>query len=465
MDSRRGRQLLLRSVGVSLILAACTRGTPTTNSLAATSSAAPAPAHAVEPAWTGDTSGFTSPPVVNGRVVYVPSEEGGLYAFPSSCAAICSPAWIGNTGPIAVGSQSLNWNPNKPTVAGGSIYVRSKAPHPKVYAFPTSCTESGATCDSTWTAPTATPSDATRDDFYLSPVIAGDTVYIGTFGRGLIALSTSCVGTCDPKWSSSINGLWPPVIQGHTVFQQTQDRLYALDVRTGDVIWQSARAPKGFLSEPTLARGMVFITLRSNRGSAPALYAFPQRCPGLCHPLWTASVPDLYVDGAVVHGDRVYFGTETATGTGVGHVYGFPLHCGTDQGACKPVWTAKTSGEIGFFDVAFSGDVVIATSWEQSEMEAFPLNCGQPTCARLWSFQGTDPDHSFYPITISNGVVYEADRTGHLYALPVACRSDGGTCEPSWVWTSPDALTTPAVIPGKLFTTSSSGHVYAFDLP
>ena len=103
--------------------------------------------------------------------------------------------------------------------------------------------------------------DPTRDDFY------------GT------AVPTACRTTCDPSWINADIVGWPAVVDGNTLYQASRYGLYPLDARTGDVIWRTERPAKGLLSEPTIARGIVFVTFRGNRGGVHSQALRPRHLP------------------------------------------------------------------------------------------------------------------------------------------------------------------------------------------
>ena len=80
-------------IAIVALLAACTASTPSTTARASSSlpSSTP-PGNGFGPAWTADVGGFLSLPVVDPGVVYVSSEDGGLFAFPTSCEASFAPS-------------------------------------------------------------------------------------------------------------------------------------------------------------------------------------------------------------------------------------------------------------------------------------------------------------------------------------------------------------------------------------
>src|SRR5207302_2196681 len=124
-------------------------------------------------------------------VVYVSSEAGQLYAFPTTCGsggATCQPLWRGQTG----GNRAV-----APAVGGGFVWDTSSG---SLYAFPASCTGS---CSP------ALSSFRPGGKFISSdPVVSGGLVYFGTSDGVLYALPTACASarSCEPEWFAKTQG-------------------------------------------------------------------------------------------------------------------------------------------------------------------------------------------------------------------------------------------------------------------
>jgi outer membrane protein assembly factor BamB len=136
--------------------------------------------------WKATTGGVvsSSPAIVNGTV-YVGSADSHLYAFPLSCAQICSPLWSVTTGGAITSS---------PAVAYGSVFVGSGDGN--LYAFRLS--------DQSllWKMTTGGPVTS-------SPAVANGVVYVGSHDHKLYAIAAAGCGgptTCPALWSATTGG-------------------------------------------------------------------------------------------------------------------------------------------------------------------------------------------------------------------------------------------------------------------
>ena len=78
----------------------------------------PVRAGSCEPLWTAEARVFTSSPTVSRGVVYIGSQQTGLFAFDADGCGdeVCDPLWVGETGGAVL---------NSPAVAKGVVYVGS----------------------------------------------------------------------------------------------------------------------------------------------------------------------------------------------------------------------------------------------------------------------------------------------------------------------------------------------------
>ena len=186
-----------------------------------------------------------------------------------------SARWIYTTG----GAVS-----NSPTVADGTVYVRSDR---KVYAL------DAATGRPRWTY-------TTGGAVTSGPAVAGGTVYVGSFDRKVYALNAA---TGRPRWTYSTGGAVTsgPAVAGGTVYVGSFDRkVYALDAATGRPRWTYSTGG-AVTSGPAVAGGTVYVGSEDRK--VYALDAATGR------PRWTYITGGAVTSGPAVAGDTVYVGS------------------------------------------------------------------------------------------------------------------------------------------------------------
>ncbi|MCJ7744172.1 MAG: PQQ-binding-like beta-propeller repeat protein [Dehalococcoidales bacterium] len=182
-------------------------------------------------------------PAVSDNLVYVGGYNGKVYAYPS--AGREEPKWLyprqGNlAGPI-VGSLVTAQGRVYFASASGTVYALDAAEGYKVWDF------------------------RTKEKIWSTPVIAGDTVFIGTFGKKLYALN---IADGTKKWEFKAEGaiVATPVVDGNTVYIGSFDRkLYALDTATGSLKWKfpaveedENKPGKWFWAKPVVYNGVIY---------------------------------------------------------------------------------------------------------------------------------------------------------------------------------------------------------------
>ena len=191
------------------------------------------------PLWSGTTNstvGAFSSPAVAGTTVYVGSDDGRLYAFDAaggeaSCSGApktCSPLWTGATRGVINSS---------PAVDGKTVYVGSD--DGRLYAFDAagvaSCSGAPKTCQPLWTASTNGPVNS-------SPAVANGVVYVGSNDSNVYAFdaagSINCSGgaprSCSALWSAATHaslGVSSPAVANGVVYVGSSDQnLYAFSI-------------------------------------------------------------------------------------------------------------------------------------------------------------------------------------------------------------------------------------------
>ena len=245
--------------------------------------------------WTADLGGTVSgraSPIVANNTLYVLS-TGGLFAFSTDgCGApSCAPLWKGDVIP----GQATT-----PVVGKDLVFATGEYPSDEdeeaLYAFPVGgCGED--VCEPVWVH--------RPGDFPLqSPSYARGRVYLPT-ESGLLSIFES---DGRRRWFElrTAFGITRPAVVNHMLYTGTQDGLFALDERTGSIIWRGL--PGTTVSPPSLAGDLVFVV----GGSPKSLHVFHVDCgsgaAATCTPLLTS---EKIVSGgaqAIVADGMVYIG-------------------------------------------------------------------------------------------------------------------------------------------------------------
>ena len=152
--------------------------------------------------------------------------------------------WTGSTGGAIDGS---------PAVQGKALYVGSE--DGTLYAFPTTCPSPATSCSAIWSAPTGAP-------ITTSPAVAYNEVYIGSNDGILHGWSTLACGSppCNPSWSIvlSTGALSSPAIANGVIFVGSTDgKIFALGARGLLLDW-SADIGAAVTGRPTLVDGTLY---------------------------------------------------------------------------------------------------------------------------------------------------------------------------------------------------------------
>jgi outer membrane protein assembly factor BamB len=174
-------------------------------------------------------------PAVSDNLVNVGGYNGKVYAYPT--AGREEPRWVyprqGNLAGAIVGSLVKAQGRVYFASASGWVYALDAAEGYKVWDF------------------------RTKEKIWSTPAVAGDTLFIGTFGDKLYALNATD-GT--EKWEFKAEGaiVATPVVDGNTVYIGSFDRyLYALDTASGNLKWKFI-AQNWFWAKPVVYNGMIY---------------------------------------------------------------------------------------------------------------------------------------------------------------------------------------------------------------
>lgn len=311
-----------------------------------------------------------------------------------------------------------------------------------------------------------------REDTDSSPVVVGDTVYIGS-NYGIHALD---VNSGRELWRNKTNGFvrTAPAVADGVVYVASEDkRFYAFDAKTGAVKWIYPNSTSVFSSPPVVVNNLVYAGAKDG-----TLYALDT---GTGEPVWSElSGRSIESSPAIVDG-VVYFGNDKGTILAV------------DASSGKEKWHYDTSiSEIKSAPAVAYGTVFIGSN----DGRLYALNATRGTVKWTYSTGGNieaspsvkdgvvyvgSKDTGFYAIdaetgklkwryqaagfidassAISNNAIYFGSKNNFIYGLD----ANTGTL----LWRNmtgsrdKDDITSPAISGNMLYAVTHSGTVYAY---
>lgn len=270
------------------------------------------------------------------------------------------------------------------------------------------------------------------DQMESTGAIAGDIIVAGGYSNLVQALDRH---NGESIWSFNakyfIQG--SPLIVDEVVYIATDHACYALDLQTGQLIWESATGEQdAFMGAPAYENGVIYTT------AGKRLLALDSESGT---EIWDTELATPFLALAVADG-FVYVGNMDRS------------FLAYDQNTGQEVWKFEAGGEF-WSAPAIAGDILYAGNIDKY---IYALNSG--TGEMLWSFE-TGGDAVSEPI-LADGVVYVSDSshlfpsgTRHLYAL------DAITGELLWTFeTVSTFLPAPALDDGAIYITTR-GEVIA----
>jgi outer membrane protein assembly factor BamB len=212
-----------------------------------------------------------------------------------------------------------------------------------------------------------------------SPLVAGDSVFVGDWDGRVWALQTQTGRTrWVTKLRSQVKG--GVALSGNRVYiGDYSGRLYALNARNGRVVWQANVQPRfgsagNFYATPTVAYGRVYIGATDGK-----MYSFGATTGEL---RWSQSTGGYVYSSAAVWRKRVFVGS-----------YSHRFYA-MDAATGRILWQFEADGPISGSPTIIAGRVYFATL----NGTTYALNAR--TGRRLWTY----PDGKYSP------VVADADR-------------------------------------------------------
>src|ERR1019366_33401 len=225
-------------------------------------------------------------------------------------------------------------------------------------------------------------------------------------------LNVSNVGDMQVRWTATTRGAVessPAVANGVVYVGSGDDKVYAFNTATGQLIWSPAIvAPAAEVAaSPAVANGAVYVGAPDGR-----LYPF-NAATG--QPIWNATTGNIINSSPAVANGMVYVGSED------GKLYAFNAATG------QPTWSAATGQPIYSSPAVANGVVYVGSG---NKLYALNAATGQP----IWSAPTTGYSVASSP-AVAHGVVYVGSGDDKLYAfnLPPAeppARPNSATLKP-----------------------------------
>ena len=309
-----------------------------------------------------------------------------------------------------------------------------------------------------------------------SPVVAGGIAYVGSWDEYLWAVDVKTGELLWPFWARRFIFASPVVADGMLYVASDEGRpynLFALNARTGDVIWQyvtSGSVDRD--SDLVVGNGMLYVgsfsgqleAVNAKTGAFVWSHEFPARPSAAVAGgvVYVSAGYDVYAldanTGATIWDYNTGYSYFPSTpvvvnnviyvGSGEYHVLALNAKTGT------LIWTAATDGMVSSSPAVANGVVYVAsqTSYQSGSVIALKASTGE----QIWL---TGIGGASSPI-VANGVVYAGEHGHGVHAL------DAKTGAPLWLYVTGDEVdSSPVVANGVLYVTSEDYNLYAFSLP
>jgi outer membrane protein assembly factor BamB len=230
---------------------------------------------------------------------------------------------------------------------------------------------------------------------YGTPVLSGDTLYLGTSDGKLYALDAK---TGRSKWQNPfpdkgaiIGGL---AVAGDTIFVASADKLHAIDAESGRPRWQPFAADERIWSSPVVQEDTVYFGSLDHRFYALDAKTGKER--------WSFSTEGAIVGTALVRDRAVYFGAFD------GKLYALDSKTGS------PLWEEPFSGDSWFWGKAVYGGGRVFASTVKGSLYAIDARTGK----QAWGqpFKKVQGPVSSSPVLVGDTLVM-ASADGTVYGL------------------------------------------------
>jgi len=260
---------------------------------------------------------------------------------------------------------------------------------------------------------------ATGESILSSPTILNGTVYVGSSDNKLYAIDAK---TGQQKWQFQTQGnvASSPAVSANTVFVLSLDgKLYALDAASGSQKW-------------------AFATEGEHRFTAPGVGGLKPSTEMMPDP-W-----DLFISSPTVTDGIVYFGS------GDNHVYAVDATTGVLK------WKYKTGNVVHASPAVANGLVYIGS------FDTYFYALDAATGELVWKFKTKDDPETHLmagipgSAAVGNGLVYFGCRDANVYALDAKNGAVRWQFSVGQTW----VIASPAVVGEEVFFTTSDTHKF-----
>ena len=269
-----------------------------------------------------------------------------------------------------------------------------------------------------------------EDEVRSSPLIAGESLYVGALDNNLYALNLED-GSFRWKFPTDHGIISSPVYDEQdnlVLFGSLDHKLYALDARTGEKVWEIETQGR-IQSSPSIAHGHIFFG--SDDGSLYAVRLATGRVQ------WTWEGGDPIRTRPLVTGEQIIVGQES------GYVVGTDL-------SGQILWRFKAKRGVSSSPAEHDGLVIFGSmDWQ---VYALDITRGW----KVWDYRTNKPVIS--SPCVGDDRVYIGSVDGSLYAIDAASGRERWKFE-----TEGQVTSSPAYVQGVVYFGGIDGKVYSLD--
>jgi outer membrane protein assembly factor BamB len=259
-----------------------------------------------------------------------------------------------------------------------------------------------------------------------TPAVVGDTMFVGTVGNGIEALSTSTGAVVWNKVPTEVFYGSPAVDGANLYIGASSGVVYALTTLKGNTKWTRAFTTS-FTASPVVQGGVVYI------GAENGVFYALQEATGAV--LWSYTTGGDIDGSAAVANGMVYFGS------GDGNIYALNAATGAT------IWSYNTGTRVESTPAVVNNVVYIGS--DNDLVYALDATAG----SLRWSY--TTGGSVYANPAVASGTVYVGSADDHMYAL------DARTGGLRWSLVTGGLVRSASVAAGVVYFTSSDATFYA----